>query len=127
MVEMLRRDILPVIPEEGSVGASGDLTPLSYVAAAMMGERDVMCAGRRRPARDVYAEQGFAPMARRLGWRPEFRWERLAGWAQRHGSVRVVERRAMPPLGHFSLIRFERVMAGTNGQGRAADGRQYVC
>ncbi len=72
-------------------------------------------------------EQGFAPMARRLGWRPEFRWERLARWAQRHGGVRVVERRAMPPLGHFSLIRFERVMAGTNGQGRAADGRQYVC
>ena len=28
-------------------------------------------------------EQGFAPMARRLGWRPEFRWERLAQWAER--------------------------------------------
>ncbi len=54
-------------------------------------------------------EQGFAPVARRLGWRPEFRWERLAQWAARHGGVRVVERRPMPPLGHFSLIRFERV------------------
>ena len=54
-------------------------------------------------------EQGFAPLARRLGWRPEFRWERLAHWAERHGGVRLVERRAMPPLGHFSLIRFERV------------------
>jgi phosphatidylethanolamine/phosphatidyl-N-methylethanolamine N-methyltransferase len=53
-------------------------------------------------------EQGFAPLARRLGWRPEFRWERLANWAEGHGGVRVVERRAMPPLGHFSLIRFER-------------------
>ena len=39
-------------------------------------------------------EQGFAPLARRLGWRPEFRWERLAQWAARHGGVRVVERRA---------------------------------
>src|SRR5216684_2277695 len=47
-------------------------------------------------------EQGFAPVARRLGWRPEFRWERLAQW---------VERRPMPPFGHFSLIRFERVAA----------------
>jgi phosphatidylethanolamine/phosphatidyl-N-methylethanolamine N-methyltransferase len=67
-------------------------------------------------------EQGFAPVARRLGWRPEFRWERLARWAERHGGVRVVERRAMPPMGHFSLIRFERVAdgSGANGQGRAA-------
>jgi phosphatidylethanolamine/phosphatidyl-N-methylethanolamine N-methyltransferase len=62
------------------------------------------------------AEQGlraslegwFAPLARRLGWRPEFRWERLAQWAERHGGVHVIERRAMPPLGHFSLIRFAR-------------------
>ena len=54
-------------------------------------------------------EQGFAPIARRLGWRPEFAWERLAGWAARHGGVRLIERRPMPPLGHFSLIRFERL------------------
>src|SRR5260370_21059973 len=54
-------------------------------------------------------EQGFAPVARRLGWRPEFRLERLAPWAAGHAGVRFVERRPMPPLGHFSLIRFERV------------------
>jgi len=54
-------------------------------------------------------EQGFAPLARRLGWRPEFRWDRLAQWAARHGGVSVLERRAMPPLGHFSLIRFARL------------------
>jgi len=54
-------------------------------------------------------ERWFAPLARRLGWRPEFRWERLARWAALHGGVHVVERRAMPPLGHFSLIRFARL------------------
>jgi phosphatidylethanolamine/phosphatidyl-N-methylethanolamine N-methyltransferase len=54
-------------------------------------------------------EQAFAPIARRLGWRPEFAWERLADWAARHGGVRLIERRPMPPLGHFSLIRFERL------------------
>jgi phosphatidylethanolamine/phosphatidyl-N-methylethanolamine N-methyltransferase len=54
-------------------------------------------------------EQCFAPVARLLGWRPEFRFGRLADWAARHGGVRVIERRAMPPLGHFSLIRFERL------------------
>ena len=56
-------------------------------------------------------EQWFAPLARRLGWQPEFGWERLAQWAARHGGVRVVERRPMPPLGHFSLIRFARLSA----------------
>jgi phosphatidylethanolamine/phosphatidyl-N-methylethanolamine N-methyltransferase len=54
-------------------------------------------------------EQCFAPVARRLGWRPEFRWERLARWAASHGGVGLVERRPMPPLGHFSLIRFAKV------------------
>src|SRR5271168_2079455 len=51
-------------------------------------------------------ERAFAPLARQLGWRVEFGWGRLAKWAARHGGVRVVERRPMPPLGHFSLIRF---------------------
>src|SRR3954469_11927002 len=54
-------------------------------------------------------ERGFAPVARRLGWRPEFRWDRLAQWAAGHAGVRVVERRPMPPFGHFSLIRFEKM------------------
>jgi phosphatidylethanolamine/phosphatidyl-N-methylethanolamine N-methyltransferase len=53
-------------------------------------------------------ERALVPLARRLGWRPEFGWERLAHWAARHGGVEVVERRPMPPLGHFSLIRFVR-------------------
>jgi len=58
-------------------------------------------------------ERGFAPLARRLGWRSEFPWQRLAQWAVLHGGVQLLERRAMPPLGHFSLIRFARLDAGT--------------
>jgi len=54
-------------------------------------------------------ERCFAPIARRLGWRPEFRFGRLTDWAAGHGGVRLIEHRPMPPLGHFSLIRFERV------------------
>jgi phosphatidylethanolamine/phosphatidyl-N-methylethanolamine N-methyltransferase len=65
-------------------------------------------------------ERGFAPVARRLGWRPEFPWERLASWADQHGGVRLVERRPMPPLGHFSLIRFERLAAPASMVRRAA-------
>ena len=57
--------------------------------------------------RDI--ERSFAPMARKLGWQPEFAWTRLEQWAARNGCVRVIERRPMPPFGHFSLIRFERL------------------
>ena len=53
-------------------------------------------------------ELGFAPLARRLGWRPEFPWERLVKWASRHGGVTLKERRPMPPMGHFSLIRYRK-------------------
>jgi len=51
-------------------------------------------------------ERWFAPAARKLGWRTEFSWQRYAQWAAGHGTVELVERRAMPPFGHFSLIRF---------------------
>jgi phosphatidylethanolamine/phosphatidyl-N-methylethanolamine N-methyltransferase len=51
-------------------------------------------------------EKWFAPAARKLGWRTEFSWQRYEQWANRHPTVDIVERRAMPPFGHFSLIRF---------------------
>lgn len=63
--------------------------------------------GAEKGPRRVF-EQCFAPLARRLGWRPEFPFKRLADWAARNGAVRVLERRTMPPLGHFALIRFAR-------------------
>jgi len=58
-------------------------------------------------------ELAFAPIARKLGWRPEFPWKRIDDWAKRHSGVRFVERRPMPPLGHFSLIRFEKTGAAS--------------
>jgi phosphatidylethanolamine/phosphatidyl-N-methylethanolamine N-methyltransferase len=51
-------------------------------------------------------ELAFAPVARRLGWRPEFPWARLAAWMERAPGISCIERRPMPPLGHFSLIRY---------------------
>jgi phosphatidylethanolamine/phosphatidyl-N-methylethanolamine N-methyltransferase len=53
-------------------------------------------------------ELAFAPLARRLGWRPEFPWARLVDWAAKHGGVRLTERRPMAPMGHFSLIRYRK-------------------
>src|SRR5947207_1797018 len=62
-------------------------------------------------------EKWFAPAARKLGWRTEFAWERYAHWAARCEGMRLIERRAMPPFGHFSLIRFSKT--GTAASARA--------
>jgi histidine ammonia-lyase len=62
---LLNRRIIPVIPEEGSVGASGDLTPLSYAAAVLIGDRDVYQSGHRRPASEVFAEENIQALVLR--------------------------------------------------------------
>jgi histidine ammonia-lyase len=62
IVALLRHDILPLIPAEGSVGASGDLTPLSYLAAVLCGERDVLADGVRMPAAQALAAAGLQPL-----------------------------------------------------------------
>lgn len=56
-------------------------------------------------------ERWSAPLARWLGWQAQFGFERLVAWAARHPGVRLVERRPMPPFGHFSLVRFGRLNA----------------
>lgn len=58
---LLDKDIIPIIPSLGSVGASGDLTPLSYVAAVIAGEREVYYGGSERNAKDVFDELGIEP------------------------------------------------------------------
>jgi phosphatidylethanolamine/phosphatidyl-N-methylethanolamine N-methyltransferase len=60
-------------------------------------------------------EQLLEPLVRRLGWRTAFPWGRFARWIERHDDVRLIERRAMPPFGHFSLLRFAK-----NGEGVAS-------
>jgi histidine ammonia-lyase len=62
LAALINEDILPVIPAEGSVGASGDLTPLSYVAAALIGEREVLHRGQPRSAASALASVGRAPL-----------------------------------------------------------------
>jgi phenylalanine ammonia-lyase len=59
LLECLNHDILPLIPEQGSVGASGDLVPLSYIAALLTGEGTVLHAGIERPAAEALGEAGI--------------------------------------------------------------------
>jgi phosphatidylethanolamine/phosphatidyl-N-methylethanolamine N-methyltransferase len=72
-------------------------------------------AGLRRSIEHV-----LAPIARRLGWRTDFPWRRYADWIDRTSGIRLVERRPLPPLGHFSLIRFGKDV-GTTATSADAD------
>ncbi len=64
MIEaMLERDILPVIPAQGSVGASGDLAPLAHMGAAMIGEGEVDTPSGRMPAGKALVDAGLEPLA----------------------------------------------------------------
>ncbi|MCV2887074.1 histidine ammonia-lyase [Ruegeria aquimaris] len=59
---MLERGVIPVVPEQGSVGASGDLAPLAHMTAAMIGAGEAMFQGRRMPADKALAEAGLTPV-----------------------------------------------------------------
>ncbi|MEX6102953.1 histidine ammonia-lyase [Mammaliicoccus sciuri] len=61
LVEFINRRIIPVIPEQGSLGASGDLAPLSHLALALIGEGDVHYKGETRNAKEVLHEVGLEP------------------------------------------------------------------
>ena len=58
---LIQNDIIPVIPSQGSVGASGDLTPLSYIAAVIAGEREVYYKGEIKDVMEVYNELNITP------------------------------------------------------------------
>jgi histidine ammonia-lyase len=60
--DMLNHDVLPVIPEQGSVGASGDLAPLAHMAAVMIGEGEAVFRGQRMPGREALSLAGLTPV-----------------------------------------------------------------
>ncbi|WP_288413240.1 methyltransferase domain-containing protein [uncultured Sphingomonas sp.] len=59
-------------------------------------------------------ERALMPITSRLGWRTDFPWSIYGDWAARNPQAELVERRPLPPLGHFSLVCFRR--AGVPGQ-----------
>jgi histidine ammonia-lyase len=62
LLRMLAADLLPIVPQQGSVGASGDLAPLAHLALGLMGEGDVRRRGRRLPARRALSEARLRPV-----------------------------------------------------------------
>ncbi len=65
IVDLLNLDIIPAIPRIGSLGASGDLAPLSHLALTLIGEGYVMADGGRIPSKEVLQDNGLIPI--RLG------------------------------------------------------------
>ena len=66
IVAVLNAGITPVVPEHGSLGASGDLAPLAHCALTLIGEGEIVDAhGRRRPAAEVLSEAGIEPVTLR--------------------------------------------------------------
>ncbi len=62
LVEFLNKDIIPYVPSQGSVGASGDLAPLSHIALALMGEGYCLVKGEKVETSKVLKEKGVEPI-----------------------------------------------------------------
>lgn len=62
LLELLNRGVHPVIPERGSVGASGDLAPLSHLALVLMGEGEAFYGGERLPGAEALRRAGLEPI-----------------------------------------------------------------
>jgi phosphatidylethanolamine/phosphatidyl-N-methylethanolamine N-methyltransferase len=60
-------------------------------------------------------EKWLMPVTSRMGWRTEFSWVRYADWLAASPSARLIEKRALPPLGHFWLIRIAKRPDGQAG------------
>lgn len=62
LLALLNHGVFPYIPSKGSVGASGDLSPLAHLALVVVGEGECLAGGKRIPALDVLSEKGIVPL-----------------------------------------------------------------
>lgn len=62
LIDMFNEDILPVVYQQGSLGASGDLAPLAHLSLPLIGMGEVLYKGKVRPAAEVWAEKGWEPI-----------------------------------------------------------------
>jgi histidine ammonia-lyase len=95
LLEMLRSRVHPVIPEKGSVGASGDLAPLAHLALSMIGEGESFYRGERLPGGEALRAAGMSPI-------------RLAA---KEGLALLNGTQAMGAVGGLALYRARRLAA----------------
>ncbi len=94
LLELLNRGVTPVIPEQGSVGASGDLAPLSHIALVLIGEGEAEVGGERLPGAEALRRAGLEPVTLKA----------KEGLALNNGT------QFMTGIGALSLLRAERLM-----------------
>src|SRR5437016_7723605 len=94
LVAMLERDVIPVVPEKGSVGASGDLAPLAHLALVLIGEGEAFVGGQRLHGREALARAGLQPVV----------LEAKEGLALVNGT------QAMQAVGALALLEAEQVL-----------------
>ncbi len=94
LVDMLNRDIVPLIPEQGSVGASGDLAPLSHLALAMTGRGEVFFKGRIVPAARALKAARLRPVT----------------LAAKEGIALINGTQAMAAMGALALLKLENLL-----------------
>lgn len=63
LLDLVNAHIHPVIPQQGSLGASGDLAPLSHLALVLLGEGEAFYKGARIPAKEALAQEGIDPIS----------------------------------------------------------------
>jgi histidine ammonia-lyase len=90
---MINNGCIPVVPERGSVGASGDLAPLAHLALVVIGEGEAFLAGERLPGAAALARAGLAPVE----------------LAAKEGLALVNGTQAMSAVGTLALLRAERL------------------
>jgi len=93
LCEMLNRRIYPVVPEKGSVGASGDLAPLSHLALSLVGEGEALFEGRRMSSAEALRRARLTPLE----------LEAKEGLALLNGT------QAMHAVGGLALLRAQRL------------------
>nr|HPQ82095.1 aromatic amino acid lyase [bacterium] len=98
LIDMINRDVVPLIPEQGSVGASGDLAPLAHLALAMLGRGEVFYRGRLQPASRALRAAKLSPVK----------------LAAKEGIALINGTQAMAAMGAVAIIRLENLL-------RAAD------
>ena len=100
---MLTGDVIPVIPAQGSVGASGDLAPLAHLAAAMIGDRRRLLRRRAHARGDALGRAGLEPLV--LGPKEGLALLNGTQFSTAHALARAVRGRARLPVGARSPAR----------------------
>src|SRR5699024_9540151 len=94
LLHLLNARIHPVIPEQGSLRASGDLAPLSHLALALLGEGEVFYQGRRMPSKEALGAEGIEPIT----------------LAAKEGLALINGTQAMTSVGVVTLLAFEKLL-----------------